>query len=318
MDLTLSAAVRARADEITAELAAELQRRGVDASVRADGAIEVGGLDPAVHIAPTPNGVTIDVRGLDAIDEENEAGWVARALAAPVVEALTSQALGDWLTDRWARNPSGAAARAGYRDPTHHRPSFGAVLSGLQLQPDDVLLEIGCGGGAFLEEAVKLGCRRAVGIDHSGEMLAVARDLNRAAIADGRVELVEADAEALPFPDDTFTCVAMMQVFFFLDGPRVLDECRRVLRESGRLAIFTVSADARGTPAAPEPMASRGRFYSDEELVRLARDAGFQLASVTHPDLERHARAAALADDLVELFAGESELGQLLLARRGR
>jgi hypothetical protein len=95
----------------------------------------------------------------------------------------------------------------------------------------------------------------------------------------------------------------------------VLAECRRVVRPDGRMAVFTVSEAARGTPAAPEPMASRGRFYRDDELVRLARGAGFRIASVTHPDLARHARAAGLPDDIVELIAEGSEIGQLLLAR---
>lgn len=30
----------------------------------------------------------------------------------------------------------------------------------------------------------------------------------------------------------------------------------------------------RATPAAPEPAASRGNFYGDEELAALAREAG--------------------------------------------
>jgi hypothetical protein len=107
----------------------------------------------------------------------------------------------------------------------------------------------------------------------------------------------------------------MMQVFFFLDAERVLAECRRVVRPGGKLAVFTVSEEAKGTPAAPEPMASRGRFYTDEQLVELARGAGFLDALVEHPDLERHARAAGLPDDLLELFAGADEMSQLLLAR---
>jgi SAM-dependent methyltransferase len=317
VDLTLKAAVRARREEIVAELLAELQHRHVTARRGADGSIRVDGVDRAVRITPTPDGVELEVRGLEAIDDDNEAGWVGRAVLAPLVEALTTTALGDWLTDRCARRPSGEAARESYREATHHRPSFGAVLSALQLQRDDVLLEIGCGGGVFLEQALQTGCR-AAGLDHSRDMIEVARELNAAAIGAGQLELVEGDAEQLPFPDDTFTCVAMMQVFFFLDAPRVLRECRRVLRDGGRLAVFTVSPDARGTPAAPEPMASRGRFYSDAELVQLALAAGFRIASVMHPDLERYARAADLPDDVLALFTERSELGQLLLARLGR
>jgi hypothetical protein len=81
------------------------------------------------------------------------------------------------------------------------------------------------------------------------------------------------------------------------------------------LAVFTVSEEAKGSPAAPEPMASRGRFYTDAQLAALARTAGFADAVVEHPDLERHAREAGLPEDLVELFAGANEMSQLLLAR---
>jgi SAM-dependent methyltransferase len=314
MELRLTSSVRARHADIPAELQSALARQGIEAVAAPDGTITFPGVDGDVRLRVTDDGATLELRGPEAIDEDNEAGWLAHHVLAPLVEALTPERVGDWITDRWARRPSGGAALDGYRDPTHHRPSFGAVLSALQLQPDDVLLEIGCGGGAFLAEALRSGCRAAA-IDHSPEMVELTRDVNAAAIADGRLEIREGDAEQLPFADDTFTCVAMMQVFFFLDAPRVLAECRRVLRPGGRVAVFTVSPAARGTPAAPEPMASRGRFYTNEELVRLARDAGFPTASVTHPDLERHARTAGLEGDIVAMFKEGTDVGQLLLAR---
>ena len=314
MDVTLTATVRSRPEELIAELKAELARRGIEPVATSDGAVTFPGLGADVTVRATAGGATLELRGFDTIDEHNEAGWIAQAVLAPFLESLQPDAVGDWITDRWARRPSGSAAREDYRDPTHHRPSFGAILSALQLRPDDVLLEIGCGGGAFLEEALRRGCRAAA-VDHSPEMVTLARELNEHAIAAGRLQVVEGEAEQLPFADDAFTCAAMMQVFFFLDAPRVLAECRRVVRPDGRMAVFTVSEAARGTPAAPEPMASRGRFYGDDELVRLARDAGFRLASVTHPDLARYARLAGLPDDLVALFASGDEIGQLLLAR---
>jgi SAM-dependent methyltransferase len=314
MDLTLTAVVGARAEEIIGELTAELARRGIAAMTMPDGTVAFPGIDAELMLRSTPDGVALELRSLEVIDEDNEAGWIAQAALAPLVESLTNERIGDWITDRWARRPSGSAAREGYRDPTHHRPSFGAILSALRLQSEDVLVEIGCGGGAFLEQALGSGCR-AKAIDHSPEMVSLAREVNAAAIADGRLEILEGDAEQLPFADDTFTCAAMMQVFFFLDAPRVLAECRRVLGPGGRVAVFTVTEAARGTPAAPEPMASRGRFHTDEELVQLARGAGFRMASVTHPDLERYARAAGLPDDVVQLVAGANDVGQLLLAR---
>jgi ubiquinone/menaquinone biosynthesis C-methylase UbiE len=87
-------------------------------------------------------------------------------------------------------------------------------------------------------------------------------------------ELMLSEAESLPFAEDTFSAVAMSVVFFFLDDPvGVLGECRRVLRAGGLLAIYTTGPELRGTPAAPEPVASLGHFYADGDLADLARRA---------------------------------------------
>jgi ubiquinone/menaquinone biosynthesis C-methylase UbiE len=152
-----------------------------------------------------------------------------------------------------------------------------AILDALALEPGDRLLDVGCGGGLLLRDALATGAR-ANGVDHSEEMVALARE--RAPGADA----VRGSAERLPFDDASFSAVAMALVFFFLSDPvRALRECRRVLRAGGRLAIYTTGPELRGTPAAPEPIASRGVFHTDEELAELARRAGFKDVTV-HPD----------------------------------
>jgi len=115
------------------------------------------------------------------------------------------------------------------------------------------------------------------GLDHSDEMVELARD--RAPWAG----MVQAKAEALPFADKTFTALAMSIVFFFFDDPTgALCECQRVLRPGGRLAIYTTGPELRGTPAAPEPLASHGHFYADQELTDLVRRAGLAEARVSN------------------------------------
>ncbi len=88
-------------------------------------------------------------------------------------------------------------------------------------------------------------------------------------------EVVLASAESVPFADASFSAVAMSIVFFFLTNPvAVLRECCRVLRPGGRIAVYTTGPELRGTRAAPEPIASRGHFYTDAALAELARRAG--------------------------------------------
>src|SRR2546422_10577070 len=103
-------------------------------------------------------------------------------------------------------------ARDGYRDPTHHRPNFLAILSALRLKSDDYLLEIGCGGGAFLQYALARGCK-AAGLDHSPGMGKVALDLNRQAVNQGGRKVVQGEAKQLPNPDGNVKCGDMKNDF---------------------------------------------------------------------------------------------------------
>lgn len=179
-----------------------------------------------------------------------------------------------WLVDRVARRPAGSRARAVYGAEGVHDFARHAILAELSLGPADHLLEIGCGGGLLLRDALASGAH-VTGIDHSEDMVALAAER-----APGARVLLAA-AEALPFADGTFTAIAMSVVFFFFDKPlAVLSECRRVLAPEGRIAVYTTASELRGTPAAPEPMASQGHFHTDGELAALATQAGFRTVRV--------------------------------------
>jgi SAM-dependent methyltransferase len=209
----------------------------------------------------------------------------------------------DRLTDRRARRPSGRKARKGFADPTMHYAHFGAILSLLELTPEDRYLEIGCGGGVLLRQALETAGSGAA-IDHSRDMVRVARKQNPG------VEIVHGDAASLPWPDESFTAAAMSSVLGFLPDPvAVFREVRRVLRPGGRLVVLGSPPEWKGTPAAPEPIASRLHFYTDEELERLAREAGFEEARV-----ERIELAPWAPEEVREYFVGPG--APFLVARR--
>lgn len=206
-------------------------------------------------------------------------GWELLRRFAPPVERI----LGDRVTDRRARRPSGKRAREVYGAPDVHEEMRRAVLAALDPGPDDRLLDVGCGGGVLLRDALATGAT-AAGVDHSYEMVRLARETNAEAVVGGRLEVVQADAASLPFPDESFTKVSMVIVLLFLPDPvAALREVHRVLRPGGRLALCTIPPELKGHPyASPEPLASRGHFYSDAELAALAREAGFGGVTVSH------------------------------------
>ena len=200
------------------------------------------------------------------LGEEDAAVWRS--------SGLPEDAFVDWLTDRVARRPSGERARRVYGADDVHDFARRAILDALALEAGDRLLDVGCGGGLLLRDAIAAGAE-ATGVDHSDEMVTLARERAPGA------QVIRAEAEALPFEDATFTAVSMSIVFFFFADPvRALRESRRVLEPGGRLAVFTTGPELRGTPAAPEPLASRGHFYADDELAEIARRAGLQTVEV--------------------------------------
>jgi SAM-dependent methyltransferase len=191
-------------------------------------------------------------------------------------EGLTDDAFVDWLTDRVARRPTGPRARKAYGAEDIHDFARRAILEALALEPGERLLDVGCGGGLLLRDALAAGAS-PTGIDHSEDMVRLARER-----APG-VEVMLAEAESLPFDDATFGAISMSVVFiFFADPVQALRECRRVLCPGGRLAVYTTGPELRGTPAAPEPIASRGHFHTDAELAELAERADLRAVAVSN------------------------------------
>ncbi|HTS00494.1 MAG TPA: methyltransferase domain-containing protein [Bacteroidota bacterium] len=261
-----------------------------------------------IRFESTPGGTRVELehRGWGRLfgGDAETAGWFAGAALAPLMRAMMGQSLGDWITDRRARKPGGPGAVSVYGDPLYHYPGFRAILAELKLTREDHLLEVGCGGGVLLRQALESGCRAAA-IDHSPEMVGLAKEKNKAAIDAGRLQIVEGDAGKLPFPDGMFTCATMSGVFGFLPDPvGSLREIRRVLRPGGRIMIMGTEVAMKGTPAAPEPMASRIHFYEDAEFQLLGRQAGFTDARVVRVSLEHYARESGIPAAHMPLFAG--------------
>lgn len=212
-------------------------------------------------------GVDLSVLDTFGLGNEDRQAWLA--------SGRPDDEFDSWLIDRVARCPSGRQAIAVYGAEETHDFARRAILEVLDLAPGDRLLDLGCGGGQLLRDALAAGAQ-ATGVDHSPEIVALARDRAEGA------EVVDGQADRLPFDDGAFTAVALSVVFFFLDHPvAALRECARVLVTNGRLAVYTTGPSLRGTPAAPEPVASHGHFYDDEQLASLAREAGLAHITVT-------------------------------------
>ena len=110
---------------------------------------------------------------------------------------------------------------------------FGWVLGLADLghREDGMVLDVGCGNGAYLAQLSSRG-HQAVGIDLSFGMLSAARTAGQ--------PLANADATRLPFPDSSFSTVLAPHMLYHVeDRVTAARELRRVLRPAGTCVVVT-------------------------------------------------------------------------------
>jgi arsenite methyltransferase len=183
-----------------------------------------------------------------------------------------------------------------------------------QLNPGEVVLDLGSGGGIdVLLSAKRVGpTGKAYGLDMTDEMLALANENKRKARADN-VEFLKGEIEHVPLPDNSVDVIISNCVInLSADKDRVLREAFRVLKPGGRLAVSDVVT--RGE-IAPEIRKSvllwvgcvAGALRDDEYRDKLAA-AGFEqiaieLTRVYHAEDARSFLSSAGVD--VDAIAAE-------------
>ena len=148
-----------------------------------------------------------------------------------------------------------------------------AIVKHLTAKPIEDLLDAGTGTGRMLE-LLAPHAKRAMGIDVSPEMLAIARDrLARENLPQVQVRL--GDIYRLPFPNGSrgaaenhvtgFDTVLFHQVLHYLDDPgAAVSEAARVMRPGGRLVIADFAP--HGLEFLRDDYAHRRLGFSDREV----------------------------------------------------
>ena len=119
------------------------------------------------------------------------------------------------------------------------------LVSRVEAGPGDVVLDVATGTGLVARELVRRKGCRVVGLDQSAEMLAVAR-----ARVPAEVELVEGDADRLPFEDGSFDGLTFTYLLRYVDDPAAtMRELARVVRPGGSIAMLEFAVPRLGRPA---------------------------------------------------------------------
>jgi SAM-dependent methyltransferase len=144
---------------------------------------------------------------------------------------------------------------------------FPNTLAWIAPQPNERILEVGCGNGAVARAVANYqpDIREVVAVDASAVMIAAARQ----AIA-GRalpVTYAVADAQQLPFPDGAFDRSYAQELFVILPDPeQALRELARVTRPGGQMRVWESDVDTHAMLGPDVALARRFmRYVGDVE-----------------------------------------------------
>jgi demethylmenaquinone methyltransferase/2-methoxy-6-polyprenyl-1,4-benzoquinol methylase len=97
----------------------------------------------------------------------------------------------------------------------------------------------------------------------------------------GRLSTVQSHIEKLPFPDESFERIVVVDALHHFSNQRQsLQELLRVLKPGGRLVIEELNIDnfiVKWVALAEKLFFMQSRFYSSDEIVGMIKDQGFNV-----------------------------------------
>ena len=190
----------------------------------------------------------------------------------------------------------------------------GVVTRAARVGAGDEVLDVACGTGNAAIQAAQVG-GRVTGVDLTPELFAAAR--RRAAAAGVEIDLVEGDAEHLPFEDGSFDVV--LSTFGAMFAPRhavTANEIVRVLRPGGRIGLANWEPDgsawelfrtmARHLPP-PPPTAEPPLLWGTEEHVRELFDERLELQFTRHRIPPNEGDPSELADRYIAVLPDDGD-----------
>lgn len=152
------------------------------------------------------------------------------------------------------------------------------LLSTLNLNPGDVVVDYGCGPGFYTIPLAKV-TGRAIGLDVSSGMLEkVASNAKKHNVT---IDLIKSDGTWINLENGIVDMILLVHVFHEIEEKgKVLSEFRRVLKESGRMIIVERTRGGVISRRIGPPVMDEQRIATEIGEFKLARTIQFGSDSI--------------------------------------
>ena len=161
-----------------------------------------------------------------------------------------------------------------------HTPVSLWGLKHLNIQSDDVILDVGCGGGININRMAG-NAKKVYGVDYSIESVKLSREVNREYIEQGKVEVLEGNVQSLPFDDNSFDIVTAFEtIYFWPDIEKCFGEVKRVLKLGG---IFLIGMESNGSDNLVMKVSEKlidMTVYNDDEVSQFLKNNDYSEITV--------------------------------------
>ncbi len=111
----------------------------------------------------------------------------------------------------------------------------------IDINENDRILDIGCGGGVNIEKFLKLTTANVDGLDYSEVSVKASIKQNQQAADNGRCNIIQADVSDMPIDNDTYDLVSAFEtIYFWPDIGETFKEVFRIINPDDEKWLATV------------------------------------------------------------------------------